>query len=78
VDGKVPPQHYGAAFGANQSPFSSPTEQYVDFVAQLLALRRSRDAIVLTVYPEYRTAREREKHGGVHDREARIIRIAFE
>lgn len=77
VDGEVPSLNYGASFAANQEPFASATEQYVDFVSGLLAMRHSRDSISLDVHHQYRTIAEREKHGGIHAKKATRIRITF-
>ena len=77
VDGSVPSQAYGSSFAANQEPFGSATEQYVDFVRGLLEKRHSQDSVMLNVHHEYRTIAEREKHGGIHTREATRIRVLF-
>ena len=78
VDGEAPSGEYGHAFAAGQKPFGSATEQYVHFVSGLLALRDSQDSVLLSIHPQYRTKAEREKHGGLHTKEPKLIRIVFE
>ena len=77
VDGEVPSREYRTSFAANQRPFGSATEQYVHFVTGLFALRESRESVLLTVYPRYATRAEREKHGRVHAKDPKLIRIIF-
>lgn len=77
VDGEVPSREYGSSFGANQKPFSSATQQYVNFVSELLARRHSKDSILLSVHARYRTREERKKHGGLHTKEPTLIRVIF-
>jgi len=77
VDGQVPSREYGHAFAAGQKPFGSATEQYVHFVSGLLALRNNHDSILLSIHPQYRTKAERKEHGGLHTKEANLIRIVF-
>ena len=77
VDGEVPSQDYGSSFAARQKPFASATEQYVDFVSGLLALRHAQSSVLLSVHHQYRTIAEREKYGGIHAKEATMIRIVF-
>ena len=77
VDGEIPSQDYRSSFAASQEPFATATEQYVNFVSGLLALRHSQQSIMLDVHHEYRTIAERKKNGGIYTKEATRIRILF-
>lgn len=77
IDDRVPSQEYRSSFAANQEPFANATEQYVHFVSELLALRESRESVLLTVYPQYKTIAEREEHGRLHAKEPTLIRLVF-
>jgi hypothetical protein len=77
VDGQVPSREYRSSFAANQRPFGNATEQYVHFVSGLFELRKSQESVLLTVYPRYATRAEREKYGGVHAKDPKLIRVIF-
>lgn len=78
IDGAVPAKDYQTAFAANQKPFATATEQYVDFVQTLIELRSRQPSVLLSVHHQLRTKAERDANGGIHAKEPTLIRIVFE